>query len=319
MTYTPEQRQVIGAIKRIGQRRGVPRKYIKAALEIGKVESNFRNLSYGDADSQGWRQERASLYKNPTNLKASINRVYNEMAQHDRGQRAGLLAADVQRPAAQYRGRYTQVSGEAKALLGGGKLKAPSGLGVSTGGTVKFRLPGTDDRTTTDTKAAVVDALLHHKGGSLLKAVTANIDSGQYTKTVKGVPAKTITSKLADGLQSDGGSAPKSSHGTSEFEGKQVAAWMVPALQFARAHGWKGHVTSGVRTRSQQAQLYRNRANNPYPVAKPGSSNHEIENGGAIDVSDYSTLAKIMSRYGGKKLVQGTAINDPVHFSATGH
>jgi hypothetical protein len=193
MSYTPEQKQVIGAIKAIGRRRGVPRKYIKAALEIGKVESNFRNLSYGDADSQGWRQERASIYKNPTNLHASINRVYDEMRQHDRGQRAGLLAADVQRPAAQYRGRYTQVSGEARALLGGGSLKAPAKLGGSLGGTTSYRLPGTPDRTTTDRSAAVVDALLHHRGGSLLKAVTANLDSGEFTRTVPGTPGKTVT------------------------------------------------------------------------------------------------------------------------------
>jgi hypothetical protein len=115
------------------------------------------------------------------------------MRQHDRGQRAGLLAADVQRPAAQYRGRYTQVSGEARALLGGGSLKAPAKLGGSLGGTTSYRLPGTPDRTTTDRSAAVVDALLHHRGGSLLKAVTANLDSGEFTRTVPGTPGKTVT------------------------------------------------------------------------------------------------------------------------------
>lgn len=113
-------------IVRIGRRRGVPRKYILAALATGRVESNFRNLPGGDADSQGWRQERASLYRNPRNVNASINRFFNEAKQHDRGQSAGELAADVQRPAAQYRGRYKQVlhTGEPQRILrsGGGAV-----------------------------------------------------------------------------------------------------------------------------------------------------------------------------------------------------
>lgn len=108
------------------QGRNQPRKYVLAALATGKVESNFRNLSYGDADSQGWRQERASLYRNPTNLRASVRRFYAEAAQHDRGQSAGKLAADVQRPAAQYRGRYAQEMGVARQIL--------NGRGATTGG-----------------------------------------------------------------------------------------------------------------------------------------------------------------------------------------
>jgi hypothetical protein len=97
-----------------------PRKFVLAALTTGRVESNFRNLSGGDADSQGWRQERASLYKNPRNLKASVRRFYAEAAKLDRGQSASHLAADVQRPAAQFRGRYAEHLGEAKQILRGG-------------------------------------------------------------------------------------------------------------------------------------------------------------------------------------------------------
>lgn len=113
---------IIDRIIAIGRRRrragkGTTRKHIKAALETGAVESNFENLPGGDADSQGWRQERASLYPNPRNLKASINRFYDEAKSLDRGQRAGELAADVQRPAAQYRDRYAEHSDEASRLL----------------------------------------------------------------------------------------------------------------------------------------------------------------------------------------------------------
>lgn len=122
--------RVINEILRQGQ--GRPRKYVLAALATGKVESGFRNLRYGDADSRGWRQERASLYKNPNNLRASVARFYREAAQLDRGQGAGRLAADVQRPAAQYRGRYADVMGSVKPLLQGGGGYTGGGGGVNS-------------------------------------------------------------------------------------------------------------------------------------------------------------------------------------------
>lgn len=111
---------VLTSIKQIGAQVGATRKEIKSAIETGLVESNLTNPSGGDADSAGWRQERASIYKNPTNLDASIRRYFAETkAQRGKYGSAGQLAAAVQRPAAQYRGRYQQVSGKADALLGG--------------------------------------------------------------------------------------------------------------------------------------------------------------------------------------------------------
>src|SRR4051812_26141623 len=120
MALKHDQQKILNAILSIGRQRGATPKEIKAAIETGLVESNLQNLSGGDADSAGWRQERASLYKDPTNLHASINRFFDETAAV-RGKygRAGDLAAAVQRPAAQYRGRYQQHSGEAQQLLGG--------------------------------------------------------------------------------------------------------------------------------------------------------------------------------------------------------
>jgi hypothetical protein len=104
-------------------------RYLRAALQTGIVESGLRNLDYGDADSQGWRQERASLYPNPTNIAASVNRFFEEAAQHDRGQPSWELAADVQRPAAQYRGRYKTVAQQAAALLNRAGVPAPAASG----------------------------------------------------------------------------------------------------------------------------------------------------------------------------------------------
>jgi murein DD-endopeptidase MepM/ murein hydrolase activator NlpD len=117
--YSPEQLAIIRRIIAIGHQRGSSTKEIKAALETGAVESNFSNPSaHTDHDSEGWRQERASLYKNPTNLDASINRFYDETsAVKGKYGTSGALAAAVQRPAAQYRGRYQEHSAQAEEIL----------------------------------------------------------------------------------------------------------------------------------------------------------------------------------------------------------
>jgi hypothetical protein len=116
----PSRQDIINRIIAIGRQRHAGPKATKAALETGAVESNFQNLPGGDADSAGWRQERASIYKDPTNLNASINRFFDEaLAKRSQYGRAGDLAAAVQRPRQEYRGRYQQHSAEADALLGG--------------------------------------------------------------------------------------------------------------------------------------------------------------------------------------------------------
>jgi hypothetical protein len=82
---------IIQEILRQGQRlpAKVRRRYILAALETGRIESNFTNPAGGDADSEGWRQERASLYRDPRNIKDSVARFYQEAAQH--GSRATVV------------------------------------------------------------------------------------------------------------------------------------------------------------------------------------------------------------------------------------
>jgi hypothetical protein len=131
MALSPEQRQILRTIIKVGNNQGASTKQKLAAIETGLVESGLHNLPGGDADSAGWRQERASLYPNPTNVRAAARRFYREAKQFDKpGISAGDLAAMVQRPASQYRGRYGQRASDAEALLnnlGGG------GNGGSTG------------------------------------------------------------------------------------------------------------------------------------------------------------------------------------------
>lgn len=51
------------------------------------------------------------------------------------------------------------------------------------------------------------------------------------------------------------------------------AMWLVD--RFELDTGVRPVITSGFRSRSDQEQLYANRASNPYPVNRPGDSAHE--------------------------------------------
>lgn len=117
MAYDP---QVVEAIKRIGRKRGMSEEAILGALATGIVETGLQNLPGGDRDSVNWRQERASIYGGDMSIPRSVNRFFDEWEQHDKpGFNPGLTAANVQRPAEQYRGRYAEVLDEARKILGG--------------------------------------------------------------------------------------------------------------------------------------------------------------------------------------------------------
>lgn len=208
--------QVKAAIDRRAAR--VPRarrnRYRAAAYETSSVEANGENPSGGDADSEGWRQERKSLYKDPTNITHSVDRFFNELAQADHGQPSYELAADVQRPAAQYRGRYKEHHAEALGLI------AKLGAGSSPTGRVPSRA-GTRTVTTTAPDQVVPDTaaydqavrrqkvatLLAHSGkrdsvlfrSGLLS--TAPVDPASYTTTQ---PGATTTRTIGGGESTDG-------------------------------------------------------------------------------------------------------------------
>jgi D-alanyl-D-alanine carboxypeptidase len=97
-------------------------------------------------------------------------------------------------------------------------------------------------------------------------------------------------------------------------------AGLAPAMlaALARADGLLGRpvtVVSGLRTRSQQEALWERRATNPYPVARPGTSDHE--RGLAIDVSrsDVDGLRRVAP---GTGLCQPLPATDPIHFIVCG-
>lgn len=111
-------RSVANEVIGVGRRKKATRKELLAAGVTGLVESNFRNLKYGHADSEGWRQERRKYYKNPTNVQASAERFFDELKAHrGKGLSVGELAQAVQRSA--FPDRYQKRLKEARKIVGG--------------------------------------------------------------------------------------------------------------------------------------------------------------------------------------------------------
>lgn len=78
------------------------------------------------------------------------------------------------------------------------------------------------------------------------------------------------------------------------FDGKPVSQWWASMLTFARAHGWKGSVTSGYRSVAEQQQIW-SRHPDPTWVARPGSSPHQYAM--AVDISDGPGLERVIRKY----------------------
>ena len=119
----PEGDRVGLKVLKIGDRSGATRKELVAAAETGLVESGgFHNLSYGDRDSQGWRQERTSIYgtQEPRNVAAGARNFFEESVSDTGGSRgkgmtAGELAQAIQ--ASGVPGAYDLRHDEAVAIV----------------------------------------------------------------------------------------------------------------------------------------------------------------------------------------------------------
>ncbi len=95
-----------------------------------------------------------------------------------------------------------------------------------------------------------------------------------------------------------------------------LAPTMLAAL--ARADGLLGEavpIVSGLRTRAQQQALWDRRHTNPYPVARPGTSDHE--RGLAVDVPRH-VVADLVAVADEAGLCQPLPESDPVHFVVCG-
>lgn len=117
MALSAEQRRVIREIIRAGRAQGANRTQLLAALNTAAVEANYRNPDYGDRDSVGWRQERASSYpgKDRRNVFESATRFFQETRGRRDSLRPGELAQSAQRSA--FPGRYAQHTKASADLL----------------------------------------------------------------------------------------------------------------------------------------------------------------------------------------------------------
>lgn len=144
----------------------------------------------------------------------------------------------------------------------------------------------------------------------------AEVFSGEKGSTLDPKGGTTAQSILAS---VPGADAPLLTEGptSGSFDGHRVAGWIIPQLKYARKHGWHGRVQSGYRDPNQVVT-----PSPGLPVAPQGQSNHNslVYPGGAVDVTDADGLERALMSYSGPhKLVRGTAIGDPIHFSATGN
>ena len=128
---------VAKTIHEVWQRMNLPFKALLSAIETGIVESGLKNLPGGDLDSVGWRQERGHYGSQAErmNVAHGAQRFFNEWQQFaDPGESAGTIAAQVQRPAAQYRGRYDANEANALRVINSLGVDAPGEF--ATGGQV---------------------------------------------------------------------------------------------------------------------------------------------------------------------------------------
>lgn len=109
------------------------------------------------------------------------------------------------------------------------------------------------------------------------------------------------------------------------IDGFPVAGWIANIVLWARANGWTGTVTSGIRSDAAQRQACINVCGNPNgcagTCAKPGTSNHRLQvfPGGAVDVTNPAQFALVLSKYPGGAPIKNALPNDLGHFSRNGN
>jgi len=105
--------------------------------------------------------------------------------------------------------------------------------------------------------------------------------------------------------------------GGAAGEGAGDRSGLAPAMlaAVARADALLGHpvpIASGLRTRAEQEALWEGRHTNPYPVARPGTSDHE--RGLAIDVPR-ARVPEVLAVARAAGLCRPLPDTDPVHFT----
>ncbi len=153
---------------------------------------------------------------------------------------------------------------------------------------------------------AAARALAHENGADLLSFARQD---GEVVVRVRVGGADAFARARATGPRGTPGRGAEAGPGGDRTG---LAPAMLAAL--ARADGLLGRpvaVASGLRTRAEQEALWDRRHANPYPVARPGTSDHE--RGMAVDVARAEVPA-VLAVAAEAGLCQPLPDRDPVHF-----
>jgi hypothetical protein len=111
--------------------------------------------------------------------------------------------------------------------------------------------------------------------------------------------------------------------GVATFDGRAVANWMKPYLDFARKNGWKGTLVSGFRDPAESEAICFQKCGQPscHGTCAGRTSNHSGKTTpkGAVDVSDFARFGQLMQRCSLEPRIFNELEHDRSHFSATGH
>lgn len=326
-------------IKRAAKRHGVDPRVLVAQL---RAESGLNPNAVGPATSSGHAQGIAQFIPatartygvnlNDGNPRDDIEGAAKMMAgllkRFNGNYKLALAGYNAGPGAAQAAlNSYPETQAYVQKILGGinhpGAVARPGGGGVRShptldamtgGGSQSVTIPG---QSLADTRQQLKLQYLQNRHDpkailTLALGLRQAQDSPSTTLSVPNAPKG--GSGHAKG--STGAQKGKLPTGTANFEGTTVAAWIAPALKWAREHGWKGEVTSGYRSYDQQRAIYNSGVR---PAAVPGTSNHEGDQypRGAVDVdrADAQSLANILSKSPYAKLLKYAGAKDPVHFS----
>lgn len=321
--------KVTAAFKRAAKRKAAPPVAEKALYAAGIVESGLRNLNYGDRDSVGALQQRASQgWKGLTNPERAADEFLDRAKAYVKahpGAKSGEVAQAVQRSA--FPGRYSAHDVQAQAqkyLSGGGSARGTASVAPTLSITGKV----TASQDAPDFATAAQQVLRAGSKHGLPKLGTSRLAQAQqlFKSGLATAPTGTQVSETVKATKGSKGTAPAAAGGSgatpkgiANFEGHKVAAWIADELRYARAHGWKGKVNSGYRSDAEQVRIWNSGVR---PAAKPkslggGGSNHSAADfpGGAIDVEGAAQLSAILSKKPGGSRLKWAGAKDPVHFS----
>lgn len=338
---------VLAALLRTASRLGASPKERKALIEAGIVESGLRNLNYGDRDSLGVLQQRPSQgWGTSAQVRDPVYAATQFLTRAKKANRADLsageLAQAVQRSA--FPARYDAVGSRAERLLGGSRSAGGSSGSqqVNVSASVPQAAPSFDPGQAASTlqglltqqvpppvqvpqaphgvvQAPVVNPQPSGDGIGALLAAAATPAQGLPEMDTASAATVKVTGTMS--RPTGTAAAPASYRGPkyAKFDGKTVAGWIAPALEYARKHGWKGTVNEGLRSNETQAQYYSEfqAGKRRGPVAAPGTSHHRgvVYPLGAVDVSNPDQLSAILRRSPFANKLVWAGSKDRPHFS----